>query len=163
ARVVAVHPVVAVGPLLALEPQLVPVDALAQPRHLDPVGHDPRDVDVEQGPRGERLGVERADQPGDEPGGHVEVEARLDAEVADRCPSGAITARLTPSTSRSARRSDWRPSASIPSSLVSRTSSIYRPGYSELRRSPPPRRLRRGGADGRSTPGPAPRPDATSP
>ena len=44
--------------------------------------------------------------------------------MAERLPSGAMTASSTSSTSRSARRSAWRPSASIPSSLVSRTFTI---------------------------------------
>ena len=41
--------------------------------------------------------------------------------VALRFESGAITWVSTPSSSPSARRSAWRPSAPIPSSLVSRT------------------------------------------
>ena len=41
--------------------------------------------------------------------------------VALRFESGAITSTSIPSSSRSARRSAWSPSASIPSSLVSRT------------------------------------------
>src|SRR5829696_5674442 len=41
--------------------------------------------------------------------------------IAERLESGAITASSSPSIASSARRSAWSPSASMPSSLVSRT------------------------------------------
>ena len=41
--------------------------------------------------------------------------------IAERLPSGAMTASSTPSTSSSARRIAFRPVARIPSSLVRRT------------------------------------------
>src|SRR4051794_7813152 len=48
----------------------------------------------------------------------------IERAIAERLPSGAITASCTSCTPRSARRSACSPSASIPSSLVSSTRSI---------------------------------------
>ena len=49
---------------------------------------------------------------------------RIERAIAERLPSGAITAKRTPPSSTSARLMTCRPSASIPSSLVRRTFSI---------------------------------------
>src|SRR5262249_49623414 len=51
----------------------------------------------------------------------------IERAIAERLPSGAITARLTPSSPTSARRIACSPSASIPSSLVRSTFSIRLP------------------------------------
>ena len=58
---------------------------------------------------------------------HRGLRVVIDLAIAERLPSGAITARRTSSTRLSARRIDCRPSASIPSSLVKSTFSIQRP------------------------------------
>ncbi len=55
--------------------------------------------------------------------------------VAERFESGAITASSMPGTSRSARRSAFRPTALIPSSLVSRTFMMESPCGHPARRS----------------------------
>ena len=67
ARVRAVDPVAAAVLLLALELQLVAVDALAEARHLHALRLAGGHVDVQQRPRGQRHVLDALDEPRDEP------------------------------------------------------------------------------------------------
>ena len=89
AGVRAVDPVAAPVLLLALELQLVAVDALAEARHLDAAGLAGRDVDVEQRRRRQRHVLDALHQPRDEIGGDLEAEAAVEA-VVERSRAGLL-------------------------------------------------------------------------
>ena len=61
--------------VLADEPQLVVVEALAEPGHLDPLGLARGDVHVQQRLRGQGRAGQHPNQLGPDPGGDGEVEA----------------------------------------------------------------------------------------
>ena len=81
ARVRAVDPVAPAALLLALELELVAVDALAEARHLDAVGLACRDVHVEQRRRRQRHVLHALDETRDEARGDLKSEATVEAVV----------------------------------------------------------------------------------